>query len=91
MAKARTVRQKRLDIIKSVLKRILAVFIASSLGVLGAGAIVGVDVMSSIFMAGIIGEASVAEKLARAYIDDGRITMEEINSAFAGQTNKAQK
>jgi hypothetical protein len=91
MAKAKTARQKQIDLAKSVAKRVLAVFIASGLGVLGAGAIVGVDVVSSVFMAGIIGVASVVEKLARAYIDDGRITMAEINSAFSGQTGRAQK
>tara|TARA_B110000503_G_scaffold24933_2_gene39317 strand:- start:930 stop:1205 length:276 start_codon:yes stop_codon:yes gene_type:complete len=91
MAKAKTAREKQIDLAKSVAKRVLAVFIASGLGVLGAGAIVGVDVVSSVFMAGIIGVASVVEKLARAYIDDGRITMAEINSAFSGQTGRAQK
>jgi hypothetical protein len=91
MAKAKTARERQIDLAKSVAKRVLAVFIASGLGVLGAGAIVGVDVVSSVFMAGIIGVASVVEKLARAYIDDGRITMAEINSAFSGQTGRAQK
>ena len=69
--------------IKNVFWRILAVFAASGLSVLGAGAVVGVDLMSAVMMAGILGVASVVEKLARAFLDDGKLTLEEINSAFS--------
>ena len=68
---------------KNVLLRILAVFAASGLSVLGAGAVVGVDLLSAVFMAGILGVATVVEKLARAFLDDGKLTMEEINDAFS--------
>lgn len=68
---------------KNVLLRILAVFAASGLSVLGAGAVVGVDLLSAVFMAGILGVATVVEKLARAFLDDGKLTMTEINDAFA--------
>lgn len=69
--------------IKNVFWRILAVFAASGLSVLGAGAVVGVDLISAVMMAGILGVASVVEKLARAFLDDGKLTLEEINSAFS--------
>jgi hypothetical protein len=69
--------------IKNVIWRILAVFAASGLSVLGAGAVVGVDLMSAVFMAGILGVATVVEKLARAFLEDGKLSMEEINAAFA--------
>lgn len=69
--------------IKNVLWRILAVFAASGLSVLGAGAVVGVDLISAVLMAGILGVASVVERLARAFLDDGKLTLDEINSAFA--------
>jgi hypothetical protein len=69
--------------IKNVVWRILAVFAASGLSVLGAGAVVGVDLISAVMMAGILGVASVVERLARAFLDDGKLTMDEINSAFA--------
>ena len=68
---------------KNVLWRILAVFAASGLSVLGAGAVVGIDLLSAVFMAGILGVATVVEKLARAFLDDGKLTLDEINSAFA--------
>jgi hypothetical protein len=76
--------------IKNVLWRILAVFAASGLAVLGAGAIVGVELMSAVFMAGILGVATVVEKLARSFLDDGKLSLEEINSAFA-KVDKNQK
>jgi hypothetical protein len=69
--------------IKNIFWRILAVFAASGLAVLGAGAIVGVELMSAVFMAGILGVATVVEKLARAFLEDGKLSLEEINEAFA--------
>ena len=69
--------------IKNVIWRILAVFAASGLSVLGAGAVVGVDLLSAVFMAGILGVATVVEKLARAFLDDGKLTLDEINAAFS--------
>lgn len=69
--------------LKNVLWRILAVFAASGLSVLGAGAVVGIDLLSAVFMAGILGVATVVEKLARAFLDDGKLTLDEINAAFA--------
>jgi hypothetical protein len=71
------------ETIKNIFWRILAVFAASGLTVLGAGAVVGVDLIAAVMMAGILGVASVIERLARAFLDDGKLTMEEINSAFA--------
>jgi len=69
--------------IKNVFWRILAVFAASGLSVLGAGAIVGIDLVAAVIMAGILGVASVVERLARAFLDDGKLTMDEINEAFS--------
>jgi hypothetical protein len=69
--------------IKNVFWRILAVFAASGLSVLGAGAVVGVDLISAVMMAGILGVASVVERLARAFLDDGHLSMDEINQAFS--------
>jgi len=77
--------------VKNVLFRIIAVFAASGLSVLGAGAVVGIDLLSAVFMAGIIGVATVVEKLARAFLDDGRLSMDEINAAFATVDKKAKK
>jgi uncharacterized oligopeptide transporter (OPT) family protein len=66
----------------NILKRIFAVFIAQSLSILGAGSIVGIDVYQSALLAGIMGVAHVLEMLARKYIDDGKITLDEVNEVF---------
>lgn len=68
--------------IKQILMRIVATFAATGLGVLGAGTIAGVPVWKAVFMAGIGGTATVVEKLARAYLDDGKLSVQEINEAF---------
>lgn len=69
--------------LKNILLRIVAVFAASGLGVLGAGAVVGIELWDAVFMAGILGVATVVERLARAFLDDGKLTLDEINEAFA--------
>lgn len=72
---------------KQVLLRILAVFAASGLSVVGAGAIAGVPLWKAVLMAGVGGVATVVEGLARAYMDDGKIDANEINDVF----NKVDK
>ena len=72
-----------LDTIINIFWRILAVFAASGLTVLGAGAVVGVDLWDAVFMAGILGVATVIEKLARSFLEDGKLTLTEIDEAFA--------
>lgn len=72
---------------KTILFRILAAFAATGLSVVGAGAIAGVPLWKAILMAGIGGVAFVVEGLARAYMDDGKLTTQEINDVF----NKVDK
>ena len=69
--------------IKIILARMLAVFVANGLAVIGAGSLIGVDTVSSVLLAGSLGVIKVSEALARAYIDDGKITLDEINESFA--------
>lgn len=68
--------------IQSITLRIVAVFMASALGVIGAGAIAGVELWKAAFMAGIGGVATVVESLAKAYLSDGELSEKEIDSAF---------
>lgn len=72
---------------KHILLRILAAFAATGLSVVGAGAIAGVPLWKAILMAGIGGVSFVVEGLARAYMDDGKLTTAEINEVF----NKVDK
>jgi hypothetical protein len=70
------------ELFLNVLLRIFATFAASGLGVVGAGAIAGVSMTKAILMAGIAGVATVIEGLSRAFLDDGKLTLTEINSVF---------
>ena len=69
--------------LKNVLMRIVAVFAASGLGVIGAGAIAGISVLKAMTVAGLTAVAVVVERLARAFMDDGKLTLDEINAAFS--------
>ena len=69
--------------LKNIIMRIVAVFAASGLGVIGAGAVVGISTTQAMILAGTLGVASVVEKLARGFLDDGKLNASEINSAFA--------
>ncbi len=68
--------------VRDILSRMVAVFTVGALGTLGAGAVFGVDEIVALSMAGLLAVASVAERLAREYLDDGKLTIEEINDAF---------
>ena len=74
---------------KQILLRILAVFGASGLSVVGAGAIAGVDLWKAVLMAGVGGVATVVEGLARAYMDDGKLDASEIDAVFNKVDKKA--
>jgi hypothetical protein len=71
--------------------RIVATFAASGLGVIGAGAIAGVELWKACFMAGMAGVATVVEGLSRAFLDDGKLSSTEINEVFNKVDKKAAK
>lgn len=77
--------------IKNILMRIVATFAASGLGVVGAGTIAGVPLIKAVFMAGIAGVATVIEGLSRAFLDDGKLSLKEINEVFNQVDKKAKK
>lgn len=68
----------------NIIKRMIATFIATAIGVVGSGAIVGVDVATAALMAGVGACAVVLERLSRAYLEDGELSEQEINEAFGG-------
>jgi hypothetical protein len=67
----------------NVLLRIVAVFAASGLSVIGAGSVAGISVAKAVTVAGLTAVAAVIEKLARGFMNDGKLDISEINSAFA--------
>lgn len=68
--------------LKQIVNRIIAVFSASGLSVVGAGTLAGVELWQAVLMAGIGGVATVVEGLSRAYLDDGKLTQAEIDQVF---------
>ena len=76
--------------INNIVMRIIAVFAASGLSVIGAGAVVGISTMQAVILAGTLGVATVVERLARGFLDDGKLTVSEINAAFSAVDKKAK-
>lgn len=66
-----------------ILKRTVALVILKVSGVLAAGSIGGVELWQSALIAAFVGIMEVAESLARAYVVDGVLDQDEINTAFA--------
>jgi hypothetical protein len=66
----------------NVTLRVIATFVASALGVIGAGSIMGVEIWVAAAMGGILAVFKVIELLAIAFLEDGKLTMDEINAAF---------
>ena len=75
--------------ILNILLRILAVFTAQALSVIGAGAVAGVSTVKAMMVAGITAVGTVVEKLARGFMNDGKLDIDEINAAFAAVDTKA--
>jgi hypothetical protein len=70
------------DMAKKILARIFAFFLMTALGMIGTGTLVGINVWQAALMAGIAGVANVIEGLSRAYVNDGKLTMDEIDDVF---------
>ncbi len=60
----------------------VATFAANGLATIGAGTLVGIEILDAVILAGTLGVVKVAEDLARAFLDDGKLTLEEISEAF---------
>jgi hypothetical protein len=67
----------------NVLMRIVATFVASVLGTIGAGALVGANPYISACIGGLLAVAKVIERLSIAFLEDGKLTLAEINASFA--------
>lgn len=73
---------KNFEFTKKIVLRIFAYFVMTALGMIGTGTIVGINMWQAALMAGIAGVAQVVEGLARAYVDDGNLTVEEVDEVF---------
>lgn len=72
----------------NVLMRIIATFVASALGVIGAGSVAGqlsgvsIPMWFSAVMGGVMAVAKVVELLSLAFLEDGKLSRNEIDAAF---------
>lgn len=72
----------------NVLMRIVATFVASALGVIGAGTVAGsmsgvnIPIWFSAVMGGVMAVAKVVELLSLAFLEDGKLSRAEIDAAF---------
>lgn len=73
-----------MNLTKIIAKRTIALVILRVSGTFAAGSIAGVELWQSALVAAFIGIMDVAENLSRAYVVDGELSVEEINTAFAG-------
>ena len=69
--------------IKQIFWRMVATVTANGLATIGAGSLIGSDIIDAIVLAGTLGVVKVSEDLARAFLDDGNLSIEEINDAFS--------
>jgi len=80
----------KLSIIKDVVFRSIALFLTMALPAIGAGAFAGVEPVQSALIAGALGVSKVLTDLAKAFLDDGKLTQEEVDGVFKRATKKSE-
>jgi hypothetical protein len=73
-----------MGVFAEVFRRTFALIILRVSGTFAGGSIAGVDLWQAAAMAAFIGVMDVAESLSRAYMTDGKLDLQEINTAFGG-------
>jgi hypothetical protein len=77
-------------IIKDVIFRSIALFLVTALPAIGAGAFIGVEPVNSAVIAGALAVSKIATDLAKAFLDDGKLTQEEVDAIFKKANKKAE-
>jgi hypothetical protein len=80
----------KLSIVKDVLFRSIALFMTMALPAIGAGAFAGVEPVQSALIAGALGVSKVLTDLAKAFLDDGQLTQEEVDTVFKRANKKSE-
>jgi hypothetical protein len=79
-----------LKIAKDVVFRSIALFMTMALPAIGAGAFAGVEPVNSALIAGALGVSKVLTDLAKAFLDDGKLTQEEVDVVFKRANKKSE-
>jgi hypothetical protein len=80
----------KLSIVKDVLFRSIALFMTMALPAIGAGAFAGVEPVQSALIAGALGVSKVLTDLAKAFLDDGQLTQDEVDAVFKRAGKKGE-
>jgi hypothetical protein len=83
-------RKMSITIIKDVVLRSIALFMTMALPAIGAGAFAGVEPVNSALIAGALGVSKVLTDLAKAFLDDGKLTQDEVDAVFKRANKKAE-
>ena len=79
-----------ITIIKDVILRSIALFMTMALPAIGAGAFAGVEPVQSALIAGALGVSKVLTDLAKAFLDDGQLTSDEVDAVFKRANKKSE-
>ena len=79
-----------ITIVKDVILRSIALFMTMALPAIGAGAFAGVEPIQSALIAGALGVSKVLTDLAKAFLDDGQLTADEVDAVFKRANKKSE-
>ena len=77
-----------LNLLANTAARVICVFIVNALTVVGGASIIdpSISPATAALLAGLSSVATVLHRLASAFLDDGKLAAEEINTAVVGGT-----
>ena len=75
-------------IIKDVVLRSFALFLVTALPAIGAGSFVGIAPIHSAVIAGALAVSRILTDLAKAFLDDGKLTQDEVDAIFRKANKK---
>jgi hypothetical protein len=71
-----------LDLTKDIITRSVALFFMYALPSIGVGSFAGVEPLKAAAIAGGLAISRILTDLAKAYLDDGKLTQEEVDAVF---------
>jgi hypothetical protein len=77
-------------VIKDITLRSFALFLVTALPAIGAGSFIGVEPLNSAVIAGALAVSRVVTDLAKAFLDDGKLTQEEVDAIFKKANKKEE-
>ena len=80
----------KLNIFKDVTFRSFALFLVTALPAIGAGSFIGVEPINSALIAGALAVSRVVTDLAKAFLDDGNLTQDEVDAIFKKANKKEE-